>query len=83
MRHGHTGGTELKYTCFGLFFSANKCQLLFRIHHVCVKFTLSTVQVLKNETGVKVNNTEWHERAHCLYNFPLICAVCTCDKMIH
>lgn len=42
-----------------------------------------TVQVLKDETGVTVNNTEWHERAHCPYNFPLICAVCTCDKMIH
>lgn len=39
--------------------------------------------MLKDETGVKVNNTEWHERAHCPHNSPLICAVRTCDKMIH
>lgn len=73
----------LKIICFCVFYSAKKCHLLLRFHHVCVKFTLRTVQVLKDETGVKVNNTEWHERAHCPQNLPLICAVCTCDKMIH
>lgn len=73
----------LKINCFHVFSNAKKCCLLLRFNHVCVKFTLRTVQVLKDETEVKVNNTEWHERAHCPYNFPLICAVCTCDKMIH
>lgn len=70
---------KLRLLCFN---SKKHHQQQIEISDVVVNVLLS-VQVFKDETGVKVNNTERHEGAHCPYNFPLKCAVCTCEKMIH